>query len=122
MEDISRYFQFECVARREVNDTARRVVRSSAKSRYWITYIPGVVVLLLSVLIGGILGGPIVVAIIAFAAVPSLALCCVLCFFVLLKYKPTRKIHSLLLGLGLCVVSVGVVLLLLIEFSPSQIM
>ncbi len=97
-------------------------MQSSTRARYWMSYLPGMAISLLAVLVAIVMGGPIAAAILAIAAVPSLLLFCVLCFIVLMKYTPAKRIHSLAMGLGLYVVSVCVTLLLLNEFGPSQIM
>ena len=86
------------------------------------SYLPGLAISILAVLIAGVMGGPIAIAILGLAAVPSLLLFCILCFFVLMKYTPAKGFHSLAMGLCLYLVSVGVTLLLLNAFGPSQIM
>lgn len=97
-------------------------MRSSTQPRYWIPYVPGLVVSFLVLLVAGILGGPIAAAIAAFATLPSLIAGCILIFVVLLKYSPTTGYRALALGLGLYVVATIVVLLCLNAFGPSQIM
>ncbi len=97
-------------------------MRSSTQPQYWIPYLPGLVVSFLVLLVAGILGGPIAAAIVAMAALPSLISTCILIFFVLMKYSPTNKYHSIALGLGLYVVSTAIILLCLNAFGPSQIM
>ncbi len=86
------------------------------------SYLPGLAISILAVFVASIMGGPIAAAILGFAAVPSLLLFCILCFFVLMKYTPAKRFHSLAMGFGLYLVSVGVTLILLNAFGPSQIM
>ena len=94
----------------------------SARARYWLSYLPGLAITLTATLVAGVMGGPIAAAILAIAAVPSLLLCCLLCFFVLMKFTPAKRLHSLAVGLSLYLISVGVTLLMLNAFGPSQIM
>ena len=97
-------------------------MQSSARARYWLSYVPGLAISITAVLVTGVMGGPIAAAILAFAAVPSLLLFFLLCFLVLMKFTPAKRFHSLAVGFSLYLISVGVTLLMLNAFGPSQIM
>lgn len=95
---------------------------STPRSRYWLTYLPGLAITLLALLVAAALGGPIAAAILAMAAVPALLLNSLLCLGVQLKYKPSTGMHSLALGVCLSLLAAGIVLLWLSAMGPRQIM
>ncbi len=94
----------------------------SRRTRYWITYTPGVAISIVIILVSGVLGGPIAAAIAGFAVLPSFVFACILCFITLRKYMPATGGRAVALGLCLYVGAGAIVLLALNTFGPSQIM
>jgi hypothetical protein len=95
---------------------------TTLRSRYWLTYLPGLAITLLALLVAAVLGGPIAAAMLAMAAIPASLLSSLLCLGVQVKYKPSTGMHSLALGVCLSLLAAGIVLLWLSAMGPRQIM
>lgn len=94
----------------------------SQRTRYWITYTPGLVISVITLVVSGVLGGPIIAAIAAFAVLPSFVFACIFCFIALRMYRPTTGGRAIAFGLCLSIAASVIVLLALNTFGPSQIM
>ena len=95
---------------------------ASDRALYWIAYLPGLALSVTAVIVTGLIWGPIAGALVAFVALPSLFFSCLFCFVVMLKYRPVAKGHSLALGVSLYLAGIGIALLFLYLFGPTQIM
>ena len=88
----------------------------------WLSYAPALFVSIVILMISGVLGGPIAVAIASFLVLPTLIGTTIVTFLVRLKYKPAKLWPALLVSLGSYLTVTSVVLLLVDWFGPTQIM
>ena len=97
-------------------------MQSAKPERYWISYVPGLVITTLAIYLAKLEGGWIFAIIVAAWVIPSL-LIAYTANFALLKYHPPKNRYwAALIGLFLYVLVTGAVLILLDQFGPSQIM
>jgi len=97
-------------------------MQSENKQRHWIAYAPGLVLTFTGLAVTLNEGGWLSVAIVAVALVPPLLIAYILNFLLFRKYSPASKYSAFGIGLLIYVLSTGVILILLNEFGPSQIM
>jgi len=95
---------------------------TSRRSRYWITYTPGLAVALIAIAVSGTLGGSIAAVLAGFVVLSAYLVACGLALIALWRYRPATTVGALALGLGLYVVALGIVYVVLEFFGPSQIM